>query len=361
MKTLKILDWPEKRFYGDSHPFHRWKNEFLAHGLKVEFYTNHLDKRLADADYLLLHSRYFAGGWQHLQTRNTQNETELMAYLQKMNTQTGRLIWFDAADSSGSSDFPIIPYVDVFLKKQVLKDKQYYTDANQGRNLRLWLDLLPKNAKTVFEPCPVNQLEKIKTGWNIGFNDYRYFGYKMSRLSNYLSYKVYPPRFSAVVKKRNLDLTFRGTIHQDQGQVKGISDQRNYILALFTQLQLQIASGRNVSKSRYWKELRNSKIGLSPFGWGEICYRDFEIFISGALLVKPLMNHLETFPNLYQENETYIPVSWDLLDLEEKLDHLITYYKSHQDVAAYGQEVYRKAIYDAESFVRQIEQGIGKI
>lgn len=358
MKTLKILDWPEKRFYGESHPFHRWRKEFLDHDLKVEFYADHLDTALAGADYLLLHSRYFAS-WQRLDSRNAENEADLIAYLQKIKMLVGRLIWFDAADSSGSADFPIIQYVDVFLKKQTLKDRSYYTAKNQGRSLRIWLDLVPKTAKTVFAPCPENHLYKIRTGWNIAYNDYRFFGYKMSRLSNYLGYKIYPLRFSPVLKKRTFDLSFRGTIHRERGLQDGISDQRNFILALFARLQLQIASGRNVSKARYWKELRNSRIGLSPFGWGEICYRDFETFISGALLVKPQMGHLETFPDIYMENETYVPVSWDLLDLEAKLDHIITYYRSYQDIAAFGQDLYRKTVDDAKAFVQQVQRAIG--
>ena len=31
---------------------------------------------------------------------------------------------------------------------------------------------------------------------------------------------------------------------------------------------------------------------LSPFGWGEICYRDFEAALNGMLLIKPDMNTL---------------------------------------------------------------------
>ena len=31
---------------------------------------------------------------------------------------------------------------------------------------------------------------------------------------------------------------------------------------------------------------------LSPFGWGEICYRDFEAIMCGNILVKPDMSHL---------------------------------------------------------------------
>jgi len=32
------------------------------------------------------------------------------------------------------------------------------------------------------------------------------------------------------------------------------------------------------------------------------------------------MNHLETWPNLWIENETYLPFSWDFSDFDEKIE-----------------------------------------
>ena len=31
---------------------------------------------------------------------------------------------------------------------------------------------------------------------------------------------------------------------------------------------------------------------MSPFGFGEICYRDFEAMLNGACLIKPDVSHL---------------------------------------------------------------------
>lgn len=357
MKVLKILDWPSKRFYGETHHFYRWRKSFLDHGLKVELYFDHKDKRLKGADYLLLHSRYFANGWQNIHTRSSQNEDELMAYLLEMKSTAGKVIWFDAADSTGSSDFPIISLVDVFMKKQRLKNIDYYT-SNEQNDLRIWLNTIPEDQRTRFVACPKDQLNKIKLGWNIGFNDYRYFGYKMSRLSNYLSYALYPTQLSAYDKTRKYDLAFRGTIHKDNGSKNMISYQRNHVLGLFEKLNLSIASGGNVSKARYWKELRNSKLSISPFGWGEICYRDFETFIAGSVLIKPSMSHLETYPNLFVENETYIPVSWDLLELEDRLADMAAHYEDYKQIAKNAQEKYFNAVNDAESFINRFKQNI---
>jgi hypothetical protein len=64
-------------------------------------------------------------------------------------------------------------------------------------------------------------------------------------------------------------------------------------------------------------------ISVSPFGYGEICYRDFEIILAGALLFKPSMEHLKTYPDIYVKNKTYVPFEWDFMDFNEKIDDLI--------------------------------------
>lgn len=354
METLKILDWPEQRFYSETHPFHRWKNEFLENGLKIKYCHDH--KNLRDADFLMIHSRYFDRG---MNIGKGLRQEQLVNFFEDIKQTTRKIIWFDAADSSGSADFTLIQYVDVFLKKQLLKDKTYYTSQHSNNDLRIWLNTpKPEKPNHPFNPCPSDQLHKLKLGWNLGLNDYRYFGYKLSRLSNFLSYRLYPPKFSNVTDPRTLDLTFRGTIHKDgNGSIK-VSEQRNTVLRMLGELNLKIASGSSIPKARYWKELRNCKLSISPYGWGEICYRDFESFISGALLIKPSMHHLETYPNVFIPDETYIPVSWDLNDLGEKLDHLLSNYSEYQAIAQNGQEIYKKAVYDSGSFINTILKAI---
>jgi len=358
MKTLKILDWPEQRFYSETHPFHKWKSHFNENGISVKYYNDHLDKDLSESDFLIIHSRYFDRG-KNIYNGLRQDQESLINYLTEIRRTTAKLIWFDAADSSGSSDFSIIPYVDVFLKKQVLKDLKYYTNPSANNDLRIWLNESGKKKTNYpFQACPADQLHKIRLGWNIGLNDYRYFGYKLSRLSNYLGYGIYPLKFSKSNEKRNLDLTFRGTIHKEINGLSTVMQQRNTTLKCLGQLNMNIAAGSPISKLKYWDELRNSKLSVSPYGWGEICYRDFESLIAGALLVKPSMDHLITYPDVFKPFETYIPVSWDMKDLPEVLEYLNTNYTYYKQIAQNGQEIYRKTVSDAEFFVNTILKAI---
>lgn len=82
---------------------------------------------------------------------------------------------------------------------------------------------------------------------------------------------------------------------------------------------LTIASQGNVPKAKFMQELERSKLCFSPFGYGEVCWRDFEAIAMGAVLVKPDMSHLDCDPDIYRPFETYIPVRWDFSDLEEQV------------------------------------------
>ena len=97
-----------------------------------------------------------------------------------------------------------------------------------------------------------------------------------------------------------------------------------------------------------------SKFGLSPFGWGEIGARDFEVFINGSLLIKPDMSHLETFPNFFKPMKTYIPVAWNFEDLEDKILDLLDSEEKRKEIASNGQDFYRSAIsnYGMEKFCK---------
>jgi hypothetical protein len=74
---------------------------------------------------------------------------------------------------------------------------------------------------------------------------------------------------------------------------------------------------RRVDQKAYYEEMRSSRICVSPFGYGELCWRDFESVLMGSLLVKPDMSHVRTEPNIFIPGETYVPVRWDFSDLAE--------------------------------------------
>ena len=66
--------------------------------------------------------------------------------------------------------------------------------------------------------------------------------------------------------------------------------------------------------------MRRSKCTLSPYGMGELCFRDFEIIQFGSVMIKPDMSKVITHPNIYIPYETYIPCALDWSDLIEKIE-----------------------------------------
>ncbi|MEX1236324.1 MAG: glycosyltransferase [Roseovarius sp.] len=93
---------------------------------------------------------------------------------------------------------------------------------------------------------------------------------------------------------------------------------------------VQTVTGFGIRHDRFLRELRASKVCFSPFGYGEVCWRDYEAIMCGAALLKQDMSHVDTAPDIFIPDETYVPVKWDLSDFEERLNWLL------QDAAARG-------------------------
>jgi hypothetical protein len=353
MFKLKILaDSPKwKSYFSIMFPFYRWEKQLKEQGIDLQIIYDHNDKNLHNGDATILVSRYFNYGWQNISKRTPENEAELINLLISLKKSTNKLIWFDTGDSTGTTDFPIISYVDIFLKKQILKDLNYYTEQHGSKSVRVWLNDTPVHSDfSKYFPCPQNELHKIKVSCNLGYCDHRYFWPKCHVISNYLPAG---PKFTKVDINRDYDLTFRGHINYDGKNA--ISFQRNLVLNKLKSINLNVITGSYVKRKIFLHELNTSKVCVSPFGWGEICSRDFESFLAGCILLKPSMDHSITFPNIFIENETYIPLKWDMSDFEEKISYAIDNYKNTKEIAINGQNNYLSLVNNPDIFINHIK------
>ena len=113
---------------------------------------------------------------------------------------------------------------------------------------------------------------------------------------------------------------------------------------------------KKLSRKKYYLEIENAKIGISPFGCGEITLRDFEIVIGGAALLKPDMSHVETWPELYVADETYVGHSWDFLDFSSKIEYLLEKDRFFE-ISENARNLYRKYLlpsHDEHEFVKRV-------
>ena len=95
-----------------------------------------------------------------------------------------------------------------------------------------------------------------------------------------------------------------------------------------------------ISRFKYLNEIKNSKFVVSPFGWGEICPRDFETFFHGGVLIKPDMTIFDTWPNWYISKKTYLPINWDLKDFNNKIKFALNNYNKLKKIAINAQKNY---------------------
>ena len=84
------------------------------------------------------------------------------------------------------------------------------------------------------------------------------------------------------------------------------------------------------SPHEFIEVMKRSKIGLSPFGMGELCYRDLELIQWGCLLIKPDMSKVITEPDFFKPMETYIPVKPDWSDLNETIEKVLGNFQNYQ-------------------------------
>lgn len=75
--------------------------------------------------------------------------------------------------------------------------------------------------------------------------------------------------------------------------------------------------------------LHRSKISISPYGMGELCYRDLESIQHGCIMIKPYMDFVITEPNLFIANETYIPCKVDYSDLPDIVENILGNYQDY--------------------------------
>lgn len=92
-----------------------------------------------------------------------------------------------------------------------------------------------------------------------------------------------------------------------------------------------LVDGSKLSPQEYLQTMYNSKIILSPYGFGEMNPRDLQAVMYGSVLIEPNMSYIDSAPMWYEENKTYIPCEHDFSDLEQKIDYILTNYKSIQE------------------------------
>jgi hypothetical protein len=315
-------------------PFVVHKNVLREAGITVNF-VSRSTPGLTDCDVLAIDSKEFRNDM------GNESHSPTLDLISSYRRPDMRVLWFDTTDSTGTLQSQVFPVVDRYLKSQILVDKSRYSTHIYGGRIyseyyKNSLGIEDEIGSVMDRPITNDDIPKLGVSWNSGLSDYSVYGplrvgfYRRTGLPFFLRY---PREIEATTADRSIDLSVRFGATYSRATVRYQREQiRNILAANFDTNKL--------NRRGYMKELTNSKVVLSPFGWGEITLKDFEVFLTGGMLLKPSMNQVSTWPNFYEENVTYLSHDWDLTDLEERIDWAISNESSRQEIAANGQKRY---------------------
>jgi hypothetical protein len=328
-----------------------WREALRAADINLRVFHT-IAEPLTDCDVLVIDSKFHRDRWKY----GVEPVVEEFAALKR---QVPRLVYFDTTDSTGCLQVELLPVVDAYCKNQILLDRGEYKRAHYGQ--RIYADYYhrhdgvqdesPLYSNTVEDPA---HLAKLRVGWNSGLANYSAFGpyfaaaYRWLPLPSLLGFAA---DFTAPAVARPVALQSRFGFGHGR---ESVSHQRRRIVE-------QLGAGNTAAKlnrSAYFAELQKTWAVLSPFGLGEITLRDFEVFLTGGLLVKPSMKHLETWPALF-DDDCMVSFAWDLSDLGEVLDRIQSDRQGHVAIAMEGQRRYRNATIGAgaaEAFSKHVRQ-----
>ena len=301
-----------------------------------------------------------------------QESGPIINFLCKARERTDKIIWMDTSDSTGVTHFEILDFVDLYLKKQLLKDRALYQKEFYGG--RIFTDyyhekylIEDKEPFNQFFPLKSKLNYKVDISWNISLADVytaanmysvgkkieKYFIDYLPKNYNFLFFspKTYRNNDFLLKKSRNiardtvlfhtteLSKRLRQLVNKDPN-INGLISDKHERLALTDKSQ-QIFINKKDSFKAYKDLLRQSKIVVGPFSYGDINLRDYEAILHGATLLKPNIDYLETWPPILVKGETYKDFKWDFEDIEYSILTLLNNSNERLRIATNAQDLYR--------------------
>lgn len=343
MRRVVILHEPEYSRNGAAllAPL-RWCARLLARDHRIALATTtSLAPRETFADVLCVSAKRFKTSWR------ADGGASVFAWLRDARSRAHRILWFDTSDGTGTTQFAVLPLVDRYVKSQVLRDRRAYQRSPYGS--RIFTDFIHERfgiadadsgEPHLSFPPPDDDLGKIVAGWHYGFLEYGAWGdrltalwHRMPLLPRQFLVQWTPPathRPTSVSCRMGMRYT-RATVAYPRLEIR-------------KRLAARGIPTERIPRRSYFRELLRSRAGVSPFGYGEVCYRDFELMVAGAAMMKQDMSHLETWPDFWVPDETYLPFAWDLSDFDAVLDRVFASPRRVTDIACAAQDRYRHAL-----------------
>ncbi|MEQ8704199.1 MAG: hypothetical protein RIC19_09790 [Phaeodactylibacter sp.] len=354
---------PWKRGFNHYFPILKWKKELRSSNYSIFFKTNHRDSHILDCDILIVDARYYEQinkGYFAPKGFTSKSLDYIKKLLHNAESRGVKKVLFDSSDSALFLVPELVSYYDVILKKQIFKKAEIYTCFEEQIKMYSWRPSLNYSEEYIQRASlPKETISKIRVGWNIGLCDYRKFPQFVHKYLP-LGTSSILPRYYRHIEQLHPQINKRVLVSY-RGGLKGTPKYDSHRIKLLEKLfslsnKNGVAFGSKIPLKHYLRELRNSKAIISPFGYGEICYRDFETLINGSLLIKPSMDHLLTYPDIYEPGKTYIATKWDFSDIENIIDDVRNHYNDYLPIIKTAQSQFDYYYNSFTSFVQQFSQ-----
>ncbi len=337
---------------GWLHPLVKNQDMLSEMGININYYFKNSEE-VKLCDVVIVESRFVYKDWRA-------NKSKIFQLFLDLKTKNNKVFYYDLGDSTYSWALEALPYIDKLLKPFIFKDKNNYciplngftiiTDYYYKKGMIDTYKPLPHKILPI-KPIHIEEknrhlLDKIQVGYNSSFADsssnsnlwkYTYFNRVTRRFFKIYSKMLKPNKAFDYINpetKREKDLSCRILL---DGYSNGIDFHRKQTAKILN----KYISTDKLSRQNYFNEMSNSKVVVSPFGWGEINVpRDYEVALSGSVLIKPDISHLETWPNIFNQ-DTVVQYKWDLSNLLETVEKVLDNYNYYMDFAIRLQDQYK--------------------
>lgn len=229
-------------------------------------------------------------------------------------------------------DFAKDKAVRTYIKGQAILENigDYNGEYQHGKLHYAWCyHTLPNSVQKSLEPIENKTIDqKVLDKLIVLYND--------GVWKRILPYLKLPVNFK---RNRSIDVEFVGVVSDPS---KGVYYYHR-VQALKAMHNLKkaavFATSKSIKPPQYYNLMLDSKIVVSPWGYGEICFRDFEAILCGAILVKPDMSKVATWPNIFIPGKTYFPCKTDFSDLEEVVTSILDKWKELKEMRIATREV----------------------
>ena len=330
---------------GWLHPVVKNMKLLQDYGVNLSFFLKNTED-IKFCDVVIVESKYIKDLW-------LKNKEKIFEFLLSLKTKNNKVFLYDLGDSTYSWVLEALPYIDKLLKPFIFKDKNNYCVPLDGCNLISDYYFKIKKIEPDNQRIPnyiskndIHLLNKIKVGFNSTFADH---SYNSNLWKNGYFNKL--TRCSFGIFKRLLgNISNNDFIHPSADRyqnvscrmsIDGYSNGINFHRKETAKILHQHLHTNKISRKKYINEIRNSKVVVSPFGWGEINVpRDYEVALSGAILLKPDISHIDTWPNIFNA-DTVVQYKWDLSDLALVTEEILDNYDNYIQFAIRLQEQFR--------------------